>query len=209
MHSSSCTNESADTAEGAAADAGEVDLGHAGDVGLLNGGVHLDLAKVGVPPVLVVRQHGNLHEERAHRVACRISSCNVDPAGGLVQVNSLQLLQVVKAAAHAYRDPAQTTRGRGAVSASNKRKINETKLRTSVFLSVCSCPPLHFSHTTLSSFPYLKTHHSCKTKQTVSTQSFLGSCMHGLTTPSIKVQSSSTALFRITTNANFDKVPIH
>lgn len=104
-HLSGRANESANTAEGAAADAGEVDLGHAGDVGLLNRGVHLDLTKVGVPPVLMVRKHSNLHKERAHGVAGRISSCNVDPTSGLVQVYGLKLLQVVKAAAHADGDP--------------------------------------------------------------------------------------------------------
>lgn len=100
-----CASKSADAAEGAAADAGEVDLGHTGHVCLLNGRVHLDLAEVGVPPVLVVGQHGNLHEERAHGVARRVPGCNVNPTGGLVQVDGLKLLQVMKAAAHTDGDP--------------------------------------------------------------------------------------------------------
>lgn len=67
--------------------------------------MHLYLPEVGVPAILVIGQHSDLDKKGSDRASASIPRRDVHPTCGLVQVNGLQFLKVVEAAANPHRDP--------------------------------------------------------------------------------------------------------
>lgn len=64
-----------------------------------------DLPHVGVPSVLMVRDHGDLQHEGAYGLDVPILDGYLHPAGGFGEIHDLQLLQIVEVRAGAYGDP--------------------------------------------------------------------------------------------------------
>jgi len=71
----------------------------------LDGRMDADLAHVGVPAILVVRDHSNLKHEGAYGLDVPILNGYLHPAGGFGKVHHLQLLQVVEVRSRSYGDP--------------------------------------------------------------------------------------------------------
>lgn len=72
--------------------------------------MHLYLPEVGVPAILVIGQHSDLDKKGSDRASASIPRRDVHPTCGLVQVNGLQFLKVVEAAANPHRDPEMCLR---------------------------------------------------------------------------------------------------